>query len=79
MPNLNAGKKIKSADIGKYPKNMFDEMPRVTATYEDGTTEVLFSYYPDEIWFGPHDFNGLTREEAFELKRKKDVQYLQSS
>jgi len=70
--------KIISADCGKMPKGWFDKMPVVTVTYEDHTTEELFSYYPDEIRFTSTEFIGLTRSEAFELRHKKDVAYLRS-
>ena len=60
------------------PKSMFDSMPTVTATFEDGSTKVLFSYYPDEISFNTSEFTGLTEQEAHQLKTKKDVAYLQS-
>lgn len=71
-------RKIASADVGKMPESLFDSMPKVTVTYEDGEEETLFSYYPDEIRFSPHEFVGKTRAEAFQLRHKKDVAYLQS-
>lgn len=70
--------KIIAADIGVMPKSLFDAMPKVTVTYGDGTTEELFSYYPDELIFSPTDFIGLTRSEAMEVRHRKDVAYLQS-
>jgi hypothetical protein len=69
--------KIKSVTISAMPKSMFDPMPTVTATFEDGSTKVLFSYYPDEISFNTSEFTGLTEQEAHQLKTKKDVAYLQ--
>jgi len=73
---------IESVDIGPYPRPMqeglFDEMPTVSATFSDGTEEELFSFYPDEIDFSEEEMIGLTRREAFELRRKKDADYLQS-
>lgn len=73
---------IESAEIGPYPRpmpeGMFDEMPSVTARFSDGTEEELFSFYPDEIDFSEEELIGLTREEAFELRRTKDTDYLQS-
>jgi len=71
-------RRIVSATISAMPKRMFDPMPEVTVTYHDGTTEMLFSYYPDEISFTPDEFVGLFREEALELFHKKDVAYLRS-
>ena len=61
------------------PAGMFDEMPRVSVTYEDGTGEkCLFSFYPDEISFDRKEFIGLTRDEALALRHKKDVRHLQT-
>jgi len=70
--------KIVSAVISAMPRNLFDEMPTVTATFEDGTPKELFSFFPDEISFSPSEFVGLTEEEAHQLRHKKDVAYLQS-
>jgi hypothetical protein len=70
--------KIVSADIGKMPESLFDEMPVVTATFDDGTVKKLFTYYPDELTFTPDEFIGLTSQEAHTLFHKKDVAYLQS-
>jgi hypothetical protein len=70
--------KIVSASIGPYPKSMFDPMPTVSATFEDGTMQKLFSFYPDEISFSPEEFIGLTEREAVALFHRKDVSYLQS-
>lgn len=60
------------------PKGYFDPMPKVIATFEDGTTKELFEYYPDEISFSESEFIGLTEDEARHLKFKKDKHYLQS-
>ena len=60
------------------PKSLFDPMPQVHITLEDGTEQFLFDYYPDEISFTPSEFVGLTTTEARLLKFKKDKQYLQS-
>lgn len=70
--------KIVSAEIGPWPKKMFDPMPKVTATFEDGSTKVLFSFYPDEIMFHPDDFKGLTEDQAHDLFRRRDIAYLRS-
>lgn len=74
---------IKSARITKQPRSMpegmSDPMPKVYVTLEDGKEEFLFEYYPDEISFTESDFIGLTIQEAIDLKRKKDMAYLQSS
>jgi hypothetical protein len=61
------------------PEGMFDDMPIVRATFEDGSTRNLFEYYPDEISFHPTEFVGLTAQEAISLKMRKDIAYLQAS
>jgi hypothetical protein len=60
------------------PEGMFDPMPEVIATFEDGSTKTLFAFYPDEISFKESDFTGLTEEEAHTLYQKKDTSYLRS-
>ena len=74
--------KITEAEITPMPRpmpeGMFDPMPQVIATFEDGSTETLFSFYPDEISFRAEEFIGLTREEAHALRHGKDVAYLRS-
>jgi hypothetical protein len=70
--------KIIKARITAQPQSIIDPMPEVWVTYEDGTESFLFTYYPDEILFHPSEFIGLTREEAFKLKHKKDLKYLRS-
>lgn len=70
--------KIKSARITEMPKKMFDPMPKVIATFENGQEKELFEYYPDELTFTPEEFVGLTEDQAYELRHKKDVAYLRS-
>jgi hypothetical protein len=70
--------KIKSARITEMPKKFGDDMPKVIATFENGTEKELFWYYPDELHFTPEEFVGLTEDEAYELRHKKDVAYLRS-
>ena len=60
------------------PLGMFDPMPEVIATFEDGSTKTLFSFYPDEVSFTPSEFVGLTEEEAHSLFQKKDTAYLRA-
>jgi hypothetical protein len=60
------------------PHGMFDPMPEVIVTFEDGSTKTLFSFYPDEVSFREHEFTGLTEEEAHSLLQKKDTAYLRS-
>ena len=74
--------KITSAIITAMPRpmplGMFDPMPEVVATFEDGSSKTLFSYYPDEISFRASEFLGLTEPEAMALRHRKDVSFLQS-
>src|SRR5580765_568759 len=65
-------KKITSVVISSMPKTMWDNMPTVTATFDDGSVKELFSYYPDELSFAPEEFVGLTEEQARTLKFNKD-------
>lgn len=60
------------------PKKLGDPMPEVSVTYDNGTTETLFEYYPDELTFTEVEFVGLTRDEALALFHKKDIEYLRS-
>lgn len=50
----------------------------VTATLSDGSSVVLFSYYPDELAFTESELVGLTTQAAHVLFHQKDVAYLQS-
>jgi len=74
--------KIKSVIITPMPRpmpqGMFDPMPEVIATFGDGSTKTLFSFYPDEVSFEPSEFVGLTEAEAHSLFQKKDTAYLRS-
>jgi hypothetical protein len=60
------------------PDGMFDPMPEVVATFENGSTKGLFSFFPDEVSFQPSEFTGLTEEEAHTLFQSKDTAYLRS-
>jgi hypothetical protein len=74
--------KIKSVTITAMPRpmplGMFDPMPEVIATFENGSTKTLFSFYPDEVSFLEREFIGLTEEEAHSLFQQKDTAYLRS-
>jgi hypothetical protein len=69
--------KIKSVTISKMPDSICDKLPVVTAIYEDGSSEELFDFYPDEISFTPEELVGLSFSEALDLKVKKDKEFLQ--
>jgi len=60
------------------PEGMFDPMPEVIATFGDGSSKTLFSFYPDEVSFRESEFIGLTEEEAHSLFQRKDTAYLRS-
>ena len=68
--------RIVSATISAMPAEVSDPLPAITATFSDGTTKQLFTYFPDEISFLPSELVGLTEEEARALKAKKDAVYL---
>ena len=70
--------KIIKSRITEMPKSIFDDMPKVIVETEDGIEHTLFEYYPDEISFTSNEFIGLTLEEGRDLKRQKDLKYLQS-
>jgi hypothetical protein len=74
--------KIRSVTITAMPRpmplGMFDPMPEVIATFEDGSTKTLFSFYPNEVSFLEREFIGLTEEEAHSLFQQKDTAYLRS-
>lgn len=58
------------------PMGMFDPMPEVIATMENGSKVKLFSFYPNELTFQAAEFVGMTLTEARELFHKKDVEFL---
>ena len=62
------------------PAGFLDPMPVVSATFDDGTTKALFSFYPDEIEFENEgaELIGLTEAEAHALRHRKDVAYLRA-
>ena len=60
------------------PEGMFDPMPEVKVTFDNGEEKTLFELYPDEISFRESEFIGLTEDQANYLKFKKDRNYLQS-
>ena len=71
--------RIVSCEIGPYPKGFADfSKPKVKATFDDGESKVLFSFYPDELQFSMGEFIGLTEDEAISLFHKKDIAYLRS-
>jgi hypothetical protein len=60
------------------PRGLFDPMPVVTVTFDDGSQKELFSFYPDEIRFDEGDLVGMTEAEARALRHQKDVAYLKT-
>lgn len=51
---------------------------KVNVTYDDGSTDLLFEYYWDELSFEEHEFIGLTEEEGMKLFTGRDIAYLRS-
>jgi hypothetical protein len=70
--------KITQCTIGPMPKSLFDNMPSVIVTLEDGSTKKLFEFYPDEISFTESEIIGKTEDEVHKLRTEKDIRYLQS-
>lgn len=60
------------------PEGMFDPMPEVVATFDDGSSKSLFAFCPDEVSFRESEFVGLTEEEAHSLFQQKDTGDLRS-
>ncbi len=50
----------------------------VYVEYDDGSAACVVGYYSDELHFTADEFIGLTREQAQDLHRKRDIAYLQS-
>ena len=78
VPTATGGLKVTRARITAMPRSMFDPMPEVYVTTQDGVEHRLWSYYPDEISFTENEFVGLTLDAARNLKFQKDRAYLRS-
>jgi len=52
--------------------------PHVHVIYENDESEDLFSFYADELHFVTSEFIGLTRRQALDLFRDRDIAYLRS-
>ncbi len=77
MPNSKP--KIVECKIGPYPKKITDmEMPKVHVVFDDGVAKQLFEFYPDEISFRESEFVGMTEEEAYSLRQRRDIAYIRS-
>lgn len=64
-------KKIKQCEIKKVEfKNV------ILVIYDDGSTDIIGSYYPDELYFSENEFINLTRQQAVDLMTEKDITYL---
>ena len=70
--------RITAARITELPKRFSDPIPKVLVKFGDVEEVELFDYFPDEISFKADEFIGLTRNQALELKGRKDLAYLQS-
>ena len=71
-------KKITNAEVGPMPRpmpeGMFDPMPSVKVTYDDGTEETLFRA-PDDWIMVESDYQA-AEIRALALRHGKDVKYL---
>jgi len=71
--------KIVEATVGPPPPECILQNIRVVrATFEDGSEENLFTYYPDELSFTAAEFVGLTKEEGRQLRHDRDVVFVRS-
>lgn len=57
--------------ITPIPERVGDPLPEVQASFDDGSSEVLFRFYPDEVHFDSKEFIGLTADEARKLYGRK--------
>jgi hypothetical protein len=62
---------IVTCEITKLPHAIDNPMPEVHAVFNDGSSEVLFRFYPDEVHFDAKEIIGLTAEEARKLYGRK--------
>ncbi len=73
---------IKKCTISPYPRpmpiGMIDPMPKVKVQFDDGSEKTLFEFYPDELSFTEDEFIGLTEKQAYKLRMKKDIEFIQS-
>lgn len=67
--------------VGSVPDRMLDAMKEplaVVATFGDGSVERLFEFYSDELTFTGAELVGLTRDEALDLHRTRDIAWIRS-
>lgn len=64
-------------DLGHYPDGSVPEggTRRIRMVLEDGSVDYI-SFYHDEISISPSEVTGKTLSEAFQVKHKKDGDYL---
>lgn len=75
MEPIPPDSKIVSVDIAPVKDSVLGAYG-IAATFDNGTAEKLFSFYPDEIRFYPSELIGLTEKEANQLKQKKEKEYI---
>jgi hypothetical protein len=51
-------------------------VPIIVATFDDGTVEDLFEFFPEEMTFTPAELRGLNKTQALQLKTQKMKAYL---
>lgn len=61
-----------------YAKYQGEWQATVVGEMSDGTTNIVFRYFDDEIQFSPNEFIGLNQFEANALFHKRDIEYLRS-
>lgn len=69
---------VDKTTITELIRNVKDGDCELSAKFTDGSTRKLFNFYIDELAFVDCDLIGKTESEAIELKRARDVKYLQS-
>lgn len=55
-----------------------EDQSTVIAEMTDGTTNIVFRYFDDEISFKADEFVGMTQFEALNLFHTRDIEYLRS-
>lgn len=67
---------ITSVVIRKDREIDFGYKMEVHATFTDGATKKIFTFFDDELSFTEQEFVGLTEEQARNLHTKRDSSYL---
>ena len=73
------GNRITAAHITPYLSKISDPLPRVLVAVDGESKWELFEFFPDEIYFTPDEFVGLSISKAWHLKRVRDSEYLKGT